>query len=102
MSSFNTLKVKGLDRFLVAANLNPEKFDIHISEIDPGTRAHPPHTHDGVEAFYILEGEGRAEIEDEQYELKTNEAIMLDPTRLHGLVNIGTTRMRYMVIIFKP
>jgi uncharacterized cupin superfamily protein len=48
--------VKGLTRYLVDEDLQPERLHLHISEIDPGTWAHPPHRHDGVEALYVLEG----------------------------------------------
>lgn len=37
---------------------------MHITEIAAGTRAHPPHTHSGVEAFYIFSGTGTLEVED--------------------------------------
>ncbi len=93
------VKVKGLSKCLVAEHIDPDKLHIHISEIEAGTRAHPPHTHQGVEAFYVLEGIGTVEVEGERYILGPNEAIVLDPARLHGLVNTGSTRMRYMVII---
>ncbi len=102
MSNFTPVKEKGLERCLVAANLDPERLRIHISEIEPGTRAHPPHTHEGVEAFYILEGQGELEMGEERQTLQANEAIVIDPSILHGLVNTGTAKMRYMVIITKP
>ena len=47
--------VKGLARCLVDESLPPERLHIHISEVGPGARAHPPHAHDGVEALYMLE-----------------------------------------------
>jgi len=95
-------EVKGLTKCLVDEEVDPKKLSFHISKIDAGTRAHPPHTHEGVEAFYVLEGNGTIEIEDEGYPLGPNEAILLDPTKLHGLVNTGSTAMRYMVIIALP
>ena len=102
MSSFSVQKVKGLDRMLLAEGLDPDRLHLHISEIEPGTRAHPPHTHEGVEAFYLLEGEGVVEVEGETYPLRANEAVVLDPAVIHGLVNTGPGKMRYIVIIAKP
>ena len=96
---FSEVKTKGVLKCLVAENVNTEKLRFHISEIEAGTRSHPPHTHEGIEAFYVLEGNGEIEVEDERYQLGPNEACMLDPTKLHGLINTGSTRMRYMVII---
>ncbi len=96
---FSTVKAKGVLKCLVAESVDTQKLRFHISEIEPGTSAHPPHTHAGVEAFFILEGMGQIEVEGECYPLGPNEALMLDPTKLHGLTNVGSSRMRYMVII---
>lgn len=96
---FTTQSVKGLHQCIVAEDVNPEALRLHISEIAPGTSAHPPHTHGGVEAFYVLDGYGTLDTEGERYTLGPNDVIVLDPTKLHGLTNTGDTRMRYMVII---
>jgi mannose-6-phosphate isomerase-like protein (cupin superfamily) len=103
---FTERQAKGVARCLVEAGLEPERLRFHISEIAPGTRAHPPHTHQAVEAFYVLEGRGVVEIGDpnggrsvERHELGPNEALILDARTLHGLENTGATTMRYMVII---
>lgn len=102
MSTFSLQKVKGVDRLLVADGIDPERLHIHITEIEAGTRAHPPHTHEGVEAFYVLEGEGTMEVEGDRISLRANEAVVLDPGVIHGLVNTGSGKMRYMVITTKP
>ena len=92
---------KGLSRCLADAALDPEKLRMHITEIAPGTRAHPPHTHAALEAFYVLEGHGMVETGGEQLALGPNEVLVLDASVEHGLVNTGDTPMRYMVIIAK-
>ncbi len=97
--AFTTRQAKGLTNCLVETGIDPEKLRIHISEIPPGTRAHPPHTHEGVEAFYVLEGRGAVEVGGERHAVGPNEAIILDARNLHGLENIGDTPMRYLVII---
>ncbi len=97
--NFLEQQVKGLARCLVDEDLPPERLRVHISQVGPGARSHPPHIHDGVEALYMLEGEGTLEIDGESYPVKTNEATVFDPTKLHSLVNTGTVPMRYIVII---
>jgi quercetin dioxygenase-like cupin family protein len=94
-------QVKGITRYLLDKDLPGEPLHVHISEVGPGQRAHPPHRHGGLEAFYMLEGEGTLEIDGETYLLKPNEAAVFDPQKLHGLVNKGSVPMRYMVIIAK-
>ena len=97
--AFTERQVKGLARCLAEAGLDPDRLRIHISEIAPGTRAHPPHAHQAVEAFYVLEGNGVVEVGAERCEIGPNEALILDARTPHGLENTGTTTMRYMVII---
>jgi len=99
--SFSVESAKDLSKVLVDTSIDPEALHLHISEIEPGTVAHPPHTHDGVEAFYILEGQGTIEMEGDRYALGPNQAVLLDATKLHGLANTGDTPMRYIVIIAK-
>ena len=47
----------------------------------------------------MLEGEGTFEIDGVTSVVRANEAIVFDPTKLHGLLNNGDIAMRYMVII---
>jgi len=92
-------QAKGLARLLTDVDLPPERLRIHISEVGPGERSHPPHRHEGVEAFYMLAGAGTLEIDAERQRIAAGEAIVFDPTKLHGLVNSGDVPMRYIVII---
>ena len=101
MPEFQSILKKGLDGCFVDKAVDPDRLSLHISQIEPGTRAHPPHTHAGVEAFYILEGSGTAEVEDTIVQLNTNQVVIIDPGKLHGLVNTGSVPMRYIVIIAK-
>lgn len=100
--SFLEHSVKGISRYLLDADLGGEPLHVHISEVEPGQRAHPPHRHGGLEAFYMLEGEGTLEIDGEAQLLRANEAVVFDPHKLHGLVNHGQASMRYMVVLVAP
>ena len=102
MSRFIEIQKKGLSRCWMAASLDAEKLSLHISEIAPGTRAHPAHAHNGTEAFYVLEGSGVIETEGETIPVESNQAIILDANRMHGLINTGSVPMKYIVIIAKP
>jgi mannose-6-phosphate isomerase-like protein (cupin superfamily) len=96
---FSEITATGLSRYLVAASLDPHKLRVHISDVEPGGRTHGAHTHTGVEAFYVLEGQATVEVEDELYNLGPNEALALDASRPHGIFNGGPGRVRYLVII---
>lgn len=96
---FQTLDIKGIDRYLIDASLEGEPLHLHISEVGPRARAHPPHRHGGYEAFYLMEGEAILEFADERIPLSAGESCVFDPHSLHGLVNNGVKPMRYMVIL---
>jgi len=92
-------QVRGVARCLLDADLQGEPLHVHLTEVGPGGRSHPPHQHGGLEAFYMLEGEGTLEIEGESFTLQANEAAVFDPRKLHGLVNRSAAPMRYIVIL---
>jgi mannose-6-phosphate isomerase-like protein (cupin superfamily) len=83
---------------LVAEGIDPRRLHVHLAEIGPGTRAHPAHAHDGVEAFLVLEGNGAVETEGASHTIGPEECLVLDATREHGLVNTGKGTLRYLVI----
>lgn len=93
--------VKGVARFLLDNDLEGEPIHLHISEVAAGQRSHPPHQHGGYEAFYMLEGEGTVEIEADRFVLNANEAMVIDPQKMHGIANYSAKPIRYMVIIIK-
>jgi XRE family transcriptional regulator, regulator of sulfur utilization len=94
--------VKGVQRCLLDADLGGEPLHVHVTEIGPGERSHPPHRHGGYEAFYVLEGAPTLEIDGETFPLGPNEAAVFDPQKLHGLVNNSDAPARYLVILSNP
>ena len=99
MEKLQQFDVKGIDRYLLDTDLGGEPLHLHVSEVEPGGRSHPPHQHGGFEAIYMLAGEGTFEIGDERHIIRDGEAVVFDPQKLHGLVNLSTAPMRYMVIL---
>jgi quercetin dioxygenase-like cupin family protein len=91
--------IKGVSRFHFAEGAEDEKLHLHISEVGPGQRAHPPHTHPGQEIFYVFEGKGEVVVGVETVTLSSGDAIQVDCTVEHGIANIGESDMRYAVII---
>ncbi|RKU26238.1 hypothetical protein C6497_13845 [Candidatus Poribacteria bacterium] len=91
--------IKGIERFVFEAGTDPERLHLHISEVDPGQRAHAPHTHDGLEIFYVFSGEGEVLFGDKKHLISDNQAIQVDCKVLHGIRNVGETKLKYAVII---
>lgn len=93
--------VRGILHYLLDTDLGGEPLHLHVTEVGPGERAHPPHRHGGFEAFYVLAGAGSLEIDGEIHPLKANEAAVFDPQKLHGLVNSGNEPLKYVVVLVK-
>ena len=93
--------IKGINRFVFEEGTDRDKLSLHISEVGPGQRAHPPHTHDGQEIFYVFSGEGEVLFGEQTHKVKDNEAVHVDCRVLHGITNVGKTPLRYAVIIAK-
>jgi mannose-6-phosphate isomerase-like protein (cupin superfamily) len=101
MSKFIEVQKKGLSRCWLEDSLDPQQLHLHLTEIPAGARAHLPHTHAGAEAFYVLEGSGVIETEEETILVEANQAVILDASHMHGLINTGQVPMKYVVIIAK-
>lgn len=95
---FTSLDKKGLSKCLIDADIDPEKMHLHISEIDPGKSSHEHHTHEGIEVIYVFSGMATIEIEQNRYTVDSNEAIIMDATKIHCVTNTGKVPLRYMVI----
>lgn len=95
---FSSVDKKGLAKCFMDTDIDPEKFSLHISEIEPGMSSHACHAHDGVEAIYVFYGRGIVEVEAQEHPIGPNEAIVLKASKSHGLMNTGAKPLRYMVI----
>lgn len=74
------------------------QLSVHISVVQPGERAHPPHRHAGEETMYVLAGRADATIGDETHPIEAGMALFCPEQVLHGLRNIGDEPLKYMVI----
>ena len=63
--------VKGIDRFIFETGADQEQLHLHISEVGPGQRAHPPHTHEGQEIFTCFLGRARCYLAKRRIALET-------------------------------
>ncbi|MDA0711105.1 MAG: cupin domain-containing protein [bacterium] len=93
--------VKGISHYFLADGADKERLRLHISEVGPQARSHPPHTHEGQEIFYVLLGQGEVEVADEVFRVNEGEAMQVDCQIPHGIRNAGDGPMRYAVIISK-
>lgn len=81
--------------------LGSRKIGFNVTEIPPGKRAFPFHTHRAnEELFFILEGEGSIRIADGTHKIRKGDFISLPPGRdsAHQIVNDSGAPLRYLAI----
>ena len=54
------------------------------------------------EIYFILEGQGRMEVEEEREEVSAGEAILIRKGEAHCIENIGTAPLRFLCICSPP
>jgi mannose-6-phosphate isomerase-like protein (cupin superfamily) len=89
---------KGFMLPFVNESCGANQLRLHVSVINPGEAAHPPHQHAGEEIIFVFEGEGEATIGEEKHPLRAMGALFCPEHVMHGLRNTGKTPIKYAVI----
>lgn len=75
-----------------------ENLEMHVTTLNPGEFAHPPHQHPEEELTIVREGTVEALVNGELKRVGPGSVIFQAPNRLHSLQNVGTTRVVYHVV----
>jgi mannose-6-phosphate isomerase-like protein (cupin superfamily) len=88
-------------RFRYLVNEEAGCFDVtqFVGVVQPSKA--PPHSHPYDEVGYVIEGEGIAHIEGEEWPLRTGSCFHLPPREIHTIENSGTGPMRILGV-FHP
>ena len=79
-----------------------EKFECHITTLNPGEVPHTPHQHPEEELMILKEGTLEALQNGRTNRVEAGGIIFEASNELHGLRNIGTNRATYYVLKFYP
>ncbi len=71
-----------------------ENITTSLVEMEPGG-VQKPHHHITEQCYMILEGSGVMEVDDEKSEVGAGETIFIPSNKVHGLINNGTTTLKY-------
>ena len=82
------------DRKTVHAN----RFDIHITSLNPGLSSHAPHTHKNEEIILMIDGEGEMIHGDKKRMLYTGGAAWVETMIPHNITNTGKRPAVYFAI----
>lgn len=68
---------------------------VGLSEVDPGSSSNP-HSHENEEAFFVVSGNGRVQVDDETVEVGPGSLVLVPPNTLHRLFSLGPEALRVL------
>ena len=82
------------DRKIVMSN----RFDIHITSLNPGLSSHPPHIHKTEEIILMIDGEGEMVLGTSKQKIITGDAAWVESNIPHNITNTGKRPAVYFAI----
>jgi (S)-ureidoglycine aminohydrolase len=74
------------------------RFDIHITTLNPGLKSHEPHTHGNEEIILMIDGHGEMFIGDRLEKISTGDLCYLESGILHNITNVSSNPITYFAI----
>jgi (S)-ureidoglycine aminohydrolase len=74
------------------------RFDIHITTLNPRYNSHDPHVHKNEEIILMMDGVGDMFIATGPQRITTGDACYVESNVLHNITNVGTTPATYFAI----
>lgn len=84
--------------------LNPLKqpgdfrYSLAHARVGPGVRTRP-HRLKTSEIYYVIEGEGRMFIDDENHGVSPGDAVVIPPRAVQSIENVGKTDLVFLCIV---
>lgn len=74
------------------------RFDIHITSLNPGINSHEPHTHKNEEIILMIDGIGEMQLGDTKQKITTGDAAWVGSNIPHNFTNTGNRPAIYFAI----
>jgi (S)-ureidoglycine aminohydrolase len=74
------------------------RFDIHITTLNPGLKSHEPHTHQNEEIILMLDGDAKMTVNTGTVRCITGDAVYVASMVPHNLINSGKAAATYFAI----
>lgn len=75
-----------------------KRFDIHITQLNPGLSSHAPHTHQNEEIILMIDGEGEMILGATPHRITTGQTAWVASMLPHNITNIGKRPALYFAI----
>lgn len=74
------------------------RFDIHITTLNPGLKSHDPHTHVNEEIILMIDGMGEMQLGNKKEKITNGGAAWVESLIPHNITNIGKRPATYFAI----
>lgn len=88
----------GVRQLFDRKTVHNNRFDIHITSLNPGLSSHAPHTHKNEEIILMMDGEGEMVHGDKKRMLYTGGAAWVESMIPHNITNTGKRPAVYFAI----
>jgi (S)-ureidoglycine aminohydrolase len=103
MLDWNTISFRahdkgGVRQFFDRKTVMLNRFDIHVTTLNPNNNSHAPHTHKNEEIILMLQGNAEMQIGTDHQKANPGDVVFLGSNVLHNLTNVGTVPCIYYAI----
>lgn len=88
----------GVRQFFDRKTAMLNRFDIHVTTLNPANKSHDPHTHKNEEIILMLQGNAEMQIGTDHQKANSGDVVFLGSNVLHNLTNVGTVPCIYYAI----
>lgn len=88
----------GVRQLFDRKTITMNRFDIHITSLNPGLKSHEPHTHKNEEIILMIDGDGEMVLGNERQRITTGEAAWVESNIPHNITNMGKRPAVYFAI----
>ena len=89
-------------KFFKAPTSTLDQLSVHVTTLNLGESAHPPHQHPEEEMIIVKEGVLEALHNGQKVQMSAGSILFIAPNDLHGVRNAGTTPASYLVVKWWP
>jgi (S)-ureidoglycine aminohydrolase len=88
----------GVRQFFDRKTVMLNRFDIHVTTLNPNNKSHDPHTHKNEEIILMLQGNAEMQIGTDHQKANAGDVVFLGSNVLHNLTNVGNVPCVYYAI----
>ncbi|WP_128546829.1 cupin domain-containing protein [Larkinella soli] len=91
----------GIRRMFDRATAMTQRFEMHVTTLNPGLWSHPPHTHRAAEILLMIEQSAEESIDGKLHAATAGDLIFLESNVPHAIRNTSATRCLYFAFQFE-